>query len=77
MYYARVILCAGVGGLLLGVGGCTTQWIIPVCQEDAKTPCVGQCEIPVDGQGLTLRTVPLAVVIRDHSGTRHCEEIQP
>jgi hypothetical protein len=77
MHYARVILCAGVGGLLLGVGGCTTQWIIPVCQEDAKTPCVGQCTIPVDSQALTMRTVPLAVVIRDHGGTLHCQEIQP
>jgi hypothetical protein len=77
MHYARVILCAGVGGLLLGVGGCTTQWIIPVCKEDAKTPCVGQCTIPADDSAQTLRTVPLAVVIRDHNGTLHCEAIEP
>ena len=78
MRNVREILCASLCLCVpLGLVACTTQWIIPVCQEDAKTPCVGQCTIPVDSQALTMRTVPLAVVIRDHGGTLHCEEIQP
>lgn len=63
--------------LVLGVGGCTTEWTIPFCKGDGKTPCVGQCTIAVDAQAQTLGTVPLAVVIRDHDGKLHCQEIQP
>jgi hypothetical protein len=78
MHYVRVILCAGVGILVLGVGGCTTPWTISPCEgTDYRTPCMGPCKIAVDDQAQTLRTVPLAVVIRDHNGRLHCEAIQP
>jgi hypothetical protein len=77
MHYVRVILCAGVGSLVLGVGGCT-EWPISPCEKtDNRTPCVGPCKIAVGDQAQTQRTVPLAVVIRDHNGTLHCEAIQP
>ena len=78
MRNVREILCASLCLCVpLDLVGCTTQWIIPVCKEDAKTPCVGQCTIPADDSAQTLRTVPLAVVIRDHNGTLHCEAIEP
>ena len=64
--------------LVLVVGGCT-EWTIPPCTGTFKTPCVGPCNVavePVDPNS-TRVTVPLAVVIQDQQGTRHCQQIQP
>jgi len=63
--------------LVLVLGGCA-EWTIPPCEgTDFQTPCVGPCKIAMDGQAQTLRTVPYSVVIRDHDGTLHCQEIKP
>ena len=73
--------CGKGGGLVLLVlvaGGCT-EWTIPPCAVTYKTPCVGPCTVAVDpvGPRNTRVTVPLAVVIQDENGMRHCQQIQP
>lgn len=64
--------------LVLVVGGCT-EWTIPPCAGTFKTPCVGPCTVAVEpvGPPNTHVTVPLAVVIQDEKGIRHCQQIQP
>jgi hypothetical protein len=79
MHYVRVILCAGVGVLVLALVGCT-EWVIPACEGmPPKTPCVGVCTIPLEpvGPAYTRATMPFAVVIQDEHGTFHCQEIKP
>ena len=65
--------------LALVLGGCT-EWTIPACEGmPSKTPCVGPCTVAVEpvGPAYTRATVPLAVVIQDEQGTRHCQQIRP
>jgi hypothetical protein len=83
IWYARLGLCAGLlrfcALAVLVIGGCT-EWTIPACEgTPPKTPCVGECTIPLEpvGQAFTSATVPLAVVIQDEQGTFHCQQIKP
>ena len=43
------------------------------------TPCVGPCTVDAERAGPTYPqvTMPLAVVVQDQQGKRHCQEIQP
>ena len=71
-----------VGGLVLLVlvtSGCN-EWTIPRCAgTPVTTPCFGPCTVDVEPGGPTYTqvTMPLAVVIQDQQGKRHCQEIQP
>ena len=73
---------SGVGGLVLLVlvtNGCT-EWTIPRCAGTPfTTPCVGPCMVDAEpgGPSYTQVTMPLAVVIQDQYGKRHCQAIQP
>lgn len=60
--------------VLLACSGCASEWVIPECRADGKTPCVGQCQITVDTQ--TVADVPLAVRVRTAEGKLACEEIR-
>lgn len=58
------------------LAGCAvgSDWTIPECRGDGKTPCVGPCLLKVDTQ--TVAEVPLAVRIKEANGMERCEEIK-
>ena len=73
--YARSVMMLW----MLALVSCT-EWTIPACEGmPPKTPCVGECTIPLEpvGPAFTQATVPLAVVIQDEQGTFHCQQIKP
>lgn len=63
----------------VGMSGCA-EWTIPSCKgTPINTPCVGLCSIEAEPAtpNYTQVTMPVAVVIRDRSGTLHCQDIKP
>ena len=70
---------AGLVLLVLVMSGCA-EWTIPSCKGTPfNTPCVGPCSIDAEPTtpNYTQVTMPVAVVIRDRSGTLHCQDIKP
>jgi hypothetical protein len=70
---------AGLVLLVLLMSGCA-EWTIPSCKGTPfNTPCVGPCSIDAEPTtpNYTQVTMPVAVVIRDRSGTLHCQDIKP
>lgn len=70
---------AGLVLLVLVMSG-YAEWTIPSCKGTPfNTPCVGPCSIDAEPTtpNYTQVTMPVAVVIRDRSGTLHCQDIKP